>query len=68
MSELPVLEVERFLREAGAVRVSERAGKALTKLLEERAIKIAEKALFLAKYAGRKRITAEDIRLALELV
>jgi len=66
MVELPVLEVERFVRNAGAQRVTEAAGRKLTRLLEGRAERIIEKAVMIAHYAGRKTITREDIVLALE--
>ena len=66
MFELPILEVERFIRNAGAQRVTEAAGKKLTRLLECRAEKIIENAAMISRSAGRKTITREDIILALE--
>ncbi len=64
--ELPILEVERFVREAGAQRITEAAGRKMARLLEQRAELIIEKAKMVAHYAGRKTITREDILLALE--
>lgn len=63
------LDVERFLRKAGAERVSEDAGTKLTELLEDKAVEIIERALIIARHArGKKmkkiRLTADDIRLA----
>ena len=68
MAELPVLDVEQFIRAAGARRVSEDAGKTLTHLLEDEASEIIEKAMLFARHANRKTITPEDIMLAVECV
>ena len=64
MAELPHAPIERLIRKAGAERVSEDAAKALAAVLEELAAGISNKAVKLAKHAGRKTITAEDIKLA----
>ncbi|MCX6777733.1 MAG: NFYB/HAP3 family transcription factor subunit [Candidatus Micrarchaeota archaeon] len=65
MAELPRWEVEQIIRDAGAQRVSEDATKKLLEILEDEAEQIIQKAEFLARYAGRKRISKEDIRLAI---
>jgi histone H3/H4 len=44
--------------------VSRDASKELGLVLEEQALEIAAKAVKLAKHAGRKTVTEEDIRLA----
>ncbi len=62
--ELPLSPIERIIRNAGAERVSEDAVIALAGVLKERAEEISEDAIALAKHAGRKTVTADDIRLA----
>jgi histone H3/H4 len=64
MSDLPLAPVERLIRKAGAERVSEDAAEALADVLEDMAVDLAQKAAQLAKHAGRKTVTAEDIKLA----
>ena len=64
MTNLPVAPVERMIKEAGAERVSGTAAKALAGVLEDHGTEIATKAIKLAKHAGRKTVTAQDIKLA----
>ena len=64
MTELPLSAVERLIRKAGAERVSEDAALSLTRVLEDMAAGMSAKAIRLAKHAGRKTITADDIKLA----
>jgi histone H3/H4 len=56
--------MKRLVKGAGAARVSEDAADALREVLEEFASDLATKAVQLAKHAGRKTITREDIKLA----
>jgi histone H3/H4 len=64
MAILPISAVERLIRSIGAERVSREAAEALAAILEKKGSEIATKSLRLAKHAGRKTVTADDIRLA----
>lgn len=64
MSTLPRAPFERFLKLAGAKRVSKEALEEFANVMEEKLTKIAGEAAVLAKHAGRKTIIAEDIRMA----
>lgn len=64
VSDLPLAPIERLVRKSGAERVSEDAAEALADVLEEAAQDICQKAVALAKHAGRKTVTSEDIKLA----
>lgn len=66
--ELPLAPVERLLKKAGAVRVSESAKVELANEIEKKTMEIAKKAYEIAKNAGRKTVKAEDIKLAAESV
>jgi histone H3/H4 len=62
---LPLAPVEKLIRVgSGSSRVSAGATKVLSNVLTEIALKISERATFLAKHANRKTIKAEDIKLA----
>ena len=68
MTEIPIAPVMRIIRKSGADRVSNEAGEALADLMEQYGQKIAKEALKLAAHAGRKTITAHDIKMAAEFL
>lgn len=63
---LPLAPVDRLIRKSGAKRVSDSAKLALAEVLEDFSEKVAVKAMRLAMHAGRKTITAADIKLAMK--
>lgn len=64
MGILSIAAVERMIRSVGAGRVSRDAAEALAAILEQKGTHIATKAVKLARHAGRKTVTADDIKLA----
>jgi len=62
--ELPLAPMKRLVKGAGAARVSEDAADALREVLEDFASEVAAKAVQLARHAGRKTVTKDDIKLA----
>ena len=56
--------MDKIMREAGALRVSDAAKEALVAVLEKRALELSAEAKRLAEHAGRKTITDKDIYLA----
>jgi histone H3/H4 len=61
---LPLAPFERILKKAGAKRVSQDALEEMAKVVEEKIFKIATEASALARHAGRKTITDDDVRMA----
>lgn len=63
MLELPIAPVGRIIKNAGAERISNEAKTELTHVLEKIGIEISKDAIKVAKHAGRKTITADDVNL-----
>jgi histone H3/H4 len=61
---LPLAPIDRLIRNSGAERVSEDASQAMAKIIADFVEDISGQALKLAKHAGRKTITSDDILLA----
>ncbi len=64
MAELPLAPLDRIMRKAGALRVSEAAKTALRDAIEDYAEKLSRRAAEIAKHAGRKTVLEDDIKLA----
>ncbi|MBU0457295.1 MAG: histone [Nanoarchaeota archaeon] len=58
--------MDKIMREAGGLRVSDDAKIALADILEQKALEISAEAKKLAEHAGRKTITEKDIRLVVK--
>jgi len=58
--------MDKIIREAGALRVSDDAKEALADVLEQKALEISMEAKKFAEHAGRKTVTEKDIRLAVK--
>jgi len=63
-NDIQVYAMDGLLKKGGGKRISDKAKAALKEVLEDVALEIAEKAVKLARHAGRKTIKAEDIKLA----
>jgi len=68
MTELPIAPVVRLMKQSGAERISSDAGTALIELMEKYGDSLTREAIKLASHAGRKTVTAHDIRMAAELL
>ena len=61
---IPKAPAARLLNLAGAERVSDEAAGTFADVLEEIALKIAEKSVKIAKHSGRKTVKKSDVKLA----
>ncbi len=61
---LSAAAMEKLLKKAGAERVSEDAKDKLREVLDDYADSLAQKAIRLAKHAGRKTVKSADIKEA----
>tara|TARA_Y100000034_G_C6796865_1_gene357214 strand:- start:191 stop:397 length:207 start_codon:yes stop_codon:yes gene_type:complete len=61
---LSLAGMEKLLRKAGALRVSDKAKAAFREVLEEIGEDLGKKAIKFAEHSKRKTIKAEDIKLA----
>ncbi len=66
--DIPLAPIDRILHKAGAERVSEEAVIVLRDILEAIAYEIATRSVELAKHAGRKTVTAEDIKTVIRIL
>jgi len=57
--------MDKLMRKAGALRVSDDAKEALAVALERKALDISQVAKKMAEHAGRRTVTKKDIELAL---
>ncbi len=58
---LPAAAMERLLKKSGAARVSNDAKEKMKEVLEEVADEIGQRAVRLAKHAGRKTVKGTDV-------
>ena len=56
--------VRRFLKRAGAKRVSDKAAEELAKVLDERAKALASEAKKLAEHSKRRTVLRRDVKMA----
>ena len=68
MPEIGLSATDRILRHAGASRVTADAAGELRVLAEELCLKIAKKAVDLAKHRGHTTVTDQDVRQAYRLL
>ncbi|MBD3186098.1 histone [Candidatus Bathyarchaeota archaeon] len=58
--------IRDLMKKAGADMVSKDAVDALIKLLEEKAVELTSQALEFCRHADRKKLTMDDVQLAIE--
>jgi len=58
--------MDKLIRKTGEVRVADDAKEALAEVLEQKGLELAQLAKRMAEHAGRKTVTASDIKLAVK--
>ncbi len=66
--EFPLAPVDRIFHKAGADRVGEDAVQLLRDILEAIAYDIASRSIELAKHAGRRTVTADDVKMVVRIL
>ena len=61
---LPLLPFERIAKKSGVKRITASAVAELRDIIEDDAVKLSDQAVRLSKHAGRRTVTAEDIKFA----
>jgi len=61
---LTLAPLERILKKAGAERVSKDALEEFGNVLEDYIVRVSMEANMMAKHAGRKTITEDDVKMA----
>ncbi len=61
---LPLQPFVRLMKKFGAKRVSRSAAREVAETVEARLMEVCREAVGLAKHAGRKTVTGEDVKLA----
>ncbi len=64
---LPLATIKRIMKLAGVERVSDDAADEIRRFVEELIISLTKDAHRIAKHAGRKTVTREDVKLVLNL-
>ena len=64
--DVPLAAMDKIIRDTGALRISESAKEELRALVIAHCETIAERAVRLARHAGRRTVQEADIELALE--
>ncbi|MFB6265726.1 MAG: histone family protein [Candidatus Nanohaloarchaea archaeon] len=65
--EIPLAEVERIMRNAGAEKVTENAVRTLRDSGQELSKELAKDAVKVSRESGRDSVTVEDVRKAVEV-